>query len=36
MRESLLDEPLKSALDSLIEGLTTVYAFPSTAGVPEP
>ena len=33
IRDSLFDEPLRSVLDSLIEGLVTLY-FPSTASAP--
>ena len=33
IRDSLLDEPRRSVLDSLIEGLVTLY-FPSTASAP--
>ena len=33
IRDSLLDEPRRSVLDSLIDGLVTVY-FPSTASAP--
>ena len=33
MRESLLDDPRRSVLDSLVDGLVTVYVFPSTAVV---
>ena len=33
MRDSLLDDPRRSVLDSLMDGLVTVYVFPSTAVV---
>lgn len=33
IRDSLLDEPRRSVLDSLIDGLVTLY-FPSTASAP--